>query len=301
MSKLKLCILQYSVQNGREEDRGEEDEREEVLEERKWMRAKAHRWAWGGTERLKAEAVRRENKGKELEAARKAAEEGENREQKRGEEEAQQEAKKVVSALEEEVLNTRKFIEDLQSDKRRARRLLLELGAQLMRPTHTAPSTHMNLLRLGGSSQAAIRAPVIPPICAPPPSTISQASAPRGPSPLILSTPWPQASLLHLQPYSRPHQRAEPAKVPINQLLHFRDRLSFYNPRLHPAGRSLPHRRGDCHLSSRSRGQEGRRHMRSWARKSSVREQSKNGKSEEKNRRGAEYALILHFFCWFGI
>ena len=141
------------------------------------------------TERLKAEAAERDKKSKELEAARKAAEEENKRKRKRSEEEALKEAKKVVSALEEEVLNGRKLIEDLQSDKRRDRQLLLELRAQLVRPTHAAPPTHINPLRFGGPYRAAIRGPAIPPISGPPPSTsIPPATALRGTFPPIPPT-----------------------------------------------------------------------------------------------------------------
>ena len=109
--------------------------------------------------RLTNEAVEREKLDREREAARKASEAAKAGEQKRWEDEVQAEAKNATSKLEEEILNGRKLIEGLQSDKRRDRQLLLELRAQLVRPTHGVPPTHMNPLRFGGSVQAVYGAP----------------------------------------------------------------------------------------------------------------------------------------------
>lgn len=105
----------------------------------------------------KADAVNKSKLLEEQEAARKAAEEKKAEEQEDPEEEREAEAKKVISKLEGEILNARKLIEDLQSDKRRDRQLLLELRAQLVRQSHAAPP------RLGGRApQAAYGARVIP-------------------------------------------------------------------------------------------------------------------------------------------
>ena len=97
-------------------------------------------------------AKRHEAKGKEVEAAVKAAV-GEEKERSTKEEaQLQQETNQIVAKLEGEVLNGRKLIGDLQADKRRDRQLLLELRAQLVRQTHAAPPTpnYINPLRFGG-------------------------------------------------------------------------------------------------------------------------------------------------------
>ena len=112
-------------------------------------------------ETLANEAAEKKKLDIEREAAIKTSEEARAEERKRREEELQTEAKKKTSKLEEEVLNGRKLIEDLQGDKRRDRQLLLELRAQLVRPTHAAPPTHMNPLRFGGSAQPAMEGSVV--------------------------------------------------------------------------------------------------------------------------------------------
>ena len=112
-------------------------------------------------ETLANEVVEKKKLDKEREAAIKTSEEAKAEERKRREEELQTEAKKETSKLEEEVLNGRKLIEDLQGDKRRDRQLLLELRAQLVRPTHATPPTHMNPLRFGGSAQPAMEGSVV--------------------------------------------------------------------------------------------------------------------------------------------
>lgn len=66
------------------------------------------------------------------------------------------EAKKLASKLEGDVLSGRKLIEDLQTDKRIDRQLLIELRAQLMRPTHMAPPTHLSPFRFGGTACAVV-------------------------------------------------------------------------------------------------------------------------------------------------
>ena len=136
--------------------------------------------------RLKNEAANREKRGKEAEVAKKTTEEAKEREQKRSEEEAA-EAKKVIDKLEGEVLNGRKLIEDLQADKRRDRQLLLELRAQLVRPTHAAPPSHMNPNRFGGPSAAPMGGPVFAPPFAPPLTTPS--AIPKGTFHPILPSP----------------------------------------------------------------------------------------------------------------
>lgn len=66
------------------------------------------------------------------------------------------EARKLVSKLEGDLLSGRKLIEDLQTDKRIDRQLLIELRAQLMRPTHMAPPTRLSPLHFGGAACAAV-------------------------------------------------------------------------------------------------------------------------------------------------
>ena len=129
----------------------------------------------------------------EREASREASEEAGAEEQKRREDDVRVEAKKVTSKLEEEILNGRKLIEDLQSDKRRDRQLLLELRAQLVRPTHAVPPTHINPLRFGGSAQAVYGAPAV----AIPSATIptNLLASPKGTLTKILPPNPPQASL----------------------------------------------------------------------------------------------------------
>ena len=142
--------------------------------------------------RLSNEAAEKEKLETKREAARKALEESRAEEQKRLEEDVQAKANRATSKLEEEVLNGRKLIEDLQSDKRRDRQLLLELRAQLVRPTHAVPPCHMNPLRFGGSAQAIYGAPIIAtsPVA---PSTNSLVS-PKGTLPTILPSDPPQAT-----------------------------------------------------------------------------------------------------------
>ena len=109
--------------------------------------------------KLRNEALKQKQLGIEREATRKTSEEARAEEQKRREDDVRAEVKNATSKLEKEVLNGRKLIEDLQSDKRRDRQLLLELRAQLVRPTHAVPPNHINPLRFGGSAQAAYGAP----------------------------------------------------------------------------------------------------------------------------------------------
>lgn len=105
--------------------------------------------------KLRSEASEQKKLGIEREATRKTSEEAKADERKRREDDVRAEAKNATSKLEIEVLNGRKLIQDLQSDKRRDRQLLLELRAQLVRPTHAVPPNHINPLRFGGSAQAA--------------------------------------------------------------------------------------------------------------------------------------------------
>ena len=144
--------------------------------------------------RLTNEAVEREKLDRELEAVRKASEAAKSGEQKQWEEEIQAEAKKATSRLEEEILNGRKLIEGLQSDKRRDRQLLLELRAQLVRPTYAIPPNHMNPLRFGGSAPFVTTSPAAPFTSSPasPKGTLLPI-LPSNPSPIHPITP-PEAA-----------------------------------------------------------------------------------------------------------
>lgn len=94
------------------------------------------------------------------------------------------EARKLGSKLEGDLLSGRKLIEDLQTDKRIDRQLLVELRAQLMLRTHKAPPTHLSPLRFGGTAYAMVLgAPNVPAASATPTS-----------SPQIQKVPLPSSS-----------------------------------------------------------------------------------------------------------
>ena len=111
-------------------------------------------------QKLREDEAERQKKAAEAEAARKAAE-AKKEEEEKSSEEAQKDAKNTIVKLEEEVLNGRKLIEDLQGDKRRDRQMLIELRAQLVRPTYATPPGHINPLRFGGSAPPFMGAPFI--------------------------------------------------------------------------------------------------------------------------------------------
>ena len=68
-------------------------------------------------------------------------------------------AKSLLSKMQEDLLSGRKLIEDLQTDKPIDRQLLLELRAQLARPTQYAPPTHPSPLRSNWRAYAVLSAP----------------------------------------------------------------------------------------------------------------------------------------------
>ena len=158
---------------------------------------------------LRDEEAKRQTRSKEVEAARKVAEE----EKVRFKEEAQKEAKKMVAKLEEEVLNGRKLIEDLQADKRRDCQLLLELRAQLVRQTHAAPPSHINPLRFGGSAQRFVGPPVIAGP-SPSPSTNPTSAIPIVNLPSSSSFPPRAIPQLSPRPTVRLPPRSQPAPAP---------------------------------------------------------------------------------------
>ena len=163
------------------------------------------------------EAIERETIETEREAARKVLEETRAEEQRRLEEELQAKVKRAASKLEEEILIGRKLIEDLQSDKRRDRQLLLELRAQLVRPTHAVPPSHMNPLRFGGSAQAIYGAPIIATSPATP-STNSPAS-PKGTLPVLPSNPPPSPDAVNQGVDWPPIVRLPPPPPPRGQTI----------------------------------------------------------------------------------
>ena len=184
------------------------------------MKKERERWAKereGWKKDKEDEAKERETIETEREAARKALEETRAEEQRRLEEEVQVEAKRAASKLEEEVLIGRKLIEDLQSDKRRDRQLLLELRAQLVRPTHAVPPSHMNPLRFGGSAQAIYGAPIIATSPATP-STNSPAS-PKGTLPVLPSNPPPSPDAVNQGVDWPPIVRLPPPPTPRRQTI----------------------------------------------------------------------------------
>lgn len=89
-----------------------------------------------------------------------AISEGESGLEKKRWEEQMAEAKNAVAKMEDDLLSGRKLIEDLQADKRIDRQLLLELRAQLARPTHYAPPTHLSSLRFNGPAYSVLAAPI---------------------------------------------------------------------------------------------------------------------------------------------
>lgn len=97
------------------------------------------------------EAIVNDRAKEEQEAAR-ITSKGERELERKFWEEQMIEARKLASKLEGDLLSGRKLIEDLQTDKRIDRQLLVELRAQLMRPTHKAPPTHLGPLRFGGTA-----------------------------------------------------------------------------------------------------------------------------------------------------
>ena len=117
----------------------EEWEEKRIEDEKSW--AEANDRAQRRITELEAENDERQKQAAEAEA-----------EKNQGQKHAEEEANKSIAKLEKEVLNGRKLIEDLQADKRRDRQLLLELRAQLVRPTHFAPPHHMNPFRFGGTA-----------------------------------------------------------------------------------------------------------------------------------------------------
>ncbi|MCJ1346258.1 hypothetical protein MMC31_004473 [Peltigera leucophlebia] len=180
--------------------------------------------------RLTNEAAAKEKLDDEREAARKASEETRAEEVRLRGEEEQAKAKKATSKLEDEVLNGRKLIEDLQSDKRRDRQMLLELRAQLVRPTHAVPPGHLNPLRFGGSSQAAYGVPNFTP--SPTFFFTSSPASPQGALPRTLPSNRPPAlhssisstdavnqdvdwpPIVRLPPPPPPREGTIPARIP---------------------------------------------------------------------------------------
>ena len=115
---------------------------------------------------LRNAAMEREKVEGERKAARAILEEERGLEKKRWEQETA-EAKKLLSKMEGDLLSGRKLIEGLQTDKRIDRQLLLELRAQLTRPTYHALPTHPSPLLFNGTAYSVLAAPNITPYSAP--------------------------------------------------------------------------------------------------------------------------------------
>ena len=114
---------------------------------------------------LKNAAMEREKVEGERKAARAISDGERGLEKKRWEQETAQ-AKKLLSKMEGDLLSGRKLIEDLQTDKRIDRQLLLELRAQLARPTHHALPTHPSPL-FNGTAYSVLAAHNVAPYSAP--------------------------------------------------------------------------------------------------------------------------------------
>lgn len=139
--------------------------------------------------KLRNAAMEKEKVEEELKGAR-AISEGERRLEKKRWEEQMAEAKELLSKMQEDLLSGRKLIEDLQTDKRIDRQLLLELRAQLARPTQHTPPTHPSPLRFNGTAYAVLAAPNVVPSPAPPNSSSRKVALPSGP-PIIPPTTLP--------------------------------------------------------------------------------------------------------------
>lgn len=99
--------------------------------------------------------------------AARAISEGERWLEKKRWEEQLAEATRLVSKMKEDLLSGRKLIDDLQTDKRIDRQLLLELRAQLARPAYHAPPTHLSPFRFNGTAYSVLAAPNVTPLSAP--------------------------------------------------------------------------------------------------------------------------------------
>lgn len=185
--KLQLKIKKISEEREEEKKRLEKEKEEELRKQEKlemegeerWKSLEAQRLATSDAlersknlaqkriaeleeenSKLRNAAVESDKAEGERKAAR-AISEGERWLEKKRWEEQIAEAKKLVSKMQEDFLNGQKLIEDLQTDKRIDRQLLLELRAQLARPTHPSP------LRFDETAYAVRAAPNVVPSSAP--------------------------------------------------------------------------------------------------------------------------------------
>lgn len=169
---------------------------------------------------LKYSEGRRQKQSAEAEAeAMKAVE----AEKEQGQKRAEDEAKESIAQLKKEVLNGQTLIDGLLADKRRDRQLLLELRAQLVRPTHFAPPHHMNPSRFGGTafSSPFRERPIIPGNSASSPPTTGNGNPalPIG-NPLISGfNPHTATSLPSPPTSSRPTVRLPPPQPSSNPAL----------------------------------------------------------------------------------
>ena len=177
--KLKLKIEKILKEKEQEKERWEKEKEEELIKqekleierEREMESLEAQRLARSDVreimnilaqQRLEEENAELRNAGMEREkveeerkSARAILEEERGLEKKRWEQETAED-KNLLSKMEGDLLSGRKLIEDLQTDKRIDRQLLLELRAQLTRPTHHAPPTHPSPLLFNGTAYSVL-------------------------------------------------------------------------------------------------------------------------------------------------
>ena len=160
--KLKLKIEKILKEKEQEKERWEKEKEEELIKqekrenerEREMESLEAQRLARSDVreimnilaqQRLEEEnaelrnaGMEREKVGEERKAARAILEEERGLEKKHWEQETASD-KNLLSKMEGDLLSGRKLIEDLQTDKRIDRQLLVELRVQLTEPTHHTP------------------------------------------------------------------------------------------------------------------------------------------------------------------
>lgn len=187
--QIKISLILKEKEREKEEwekEREGEQEKQEVEREAKMKALEAQRFeekdSWKTKKHLaqerivkleeenakwRKEAIENARSKGEQEAAR-IISKGERELEKKYWEDQIREARTLASKLEGDLLSGRKLIEDLQTDKRIDRQLLIELRAQLMRLMHKVPPTHLGPLGFGGTAYAMVLgAPNVPAPSAP--------------------------------------------------------------------------------------------------------------------------------------
>lgn len=188
--------------------------------------------------KLRNEAMEREKMAEERQAAR-AISEGERSLEKNRWEEQMAEAKELLSKMQEDLLSGRKLIEDLQTDKRIDRQLLVELRAQLARPTQQLRPTHPSPLRFDGTAYSVLAAPnfipapvpstssspkvalpssrpIIPPTTLPPIVSSGSPARPDVASPVVRLPPTnPESRPIVRLPLPPPTRKENPSRLPM--------------------------------------------------------------------------------------